>query len=206
MRLIIRGHFVWRVAGKFPDRAKFDRHTKKADLVCETDGEQLSVEEGDLDMLLGGLSSSGFDNTVSIGQMKVETGQSLDAEFRNYAMNYYQSGAEEINLEAALNYLREKQKSLDQQIRQEMEKRQEKGRGLNRSLLMCGGMFIVLEMEREHLDEELHYREKKEQEREKEQNSSQNGHSVVEELRADKWRVHPLEIILFIVLVIGSFA
>ena len=63
-----------------------------------------------------------------------------------------------------------------------------------------------LEMEREHLDEELHYREKKEQEREKEQNSSQNGHSVVEELRADKWRVHPLEIILFIVLVIGSFA
>ena len=34
----------------------FDRHTKKADLVCETDGEQLSVEEGDLDMLLGGLS------------------------------------------------------------------------------------------------------------------------------------------------------
>lgn len=184
----------------------FDRHTKKADLVCETDGEQLSVEEGDLDMLLGGLSSSGFDNTVSIGQMKVETGQSLDAEFRNYAMNYYQSGAEEINLEAALNYLREKQKSLDQQIRQEMEKRQEKRERIEQESSYVWRDVHRLEMEREHLDEELHYREKKEQEREKEQNSSQNGHSVVEEFRADKWRVHPLEIILFIVLVIGSFA
>ena len=48
----------------------FDRYTKKAELICEDDGEVLSVADGDLEMLLGGLDSGGYDNTISIGQMK----------------------------------------------------------------------------------------------------------------------------------------
>lgn len=31
----------------------FDKYSKKAELICEEDGEVLSVEDGDLQMLLG---------------------------------------------------------------------------------------------------------------------------------------------------------
>ena len=67
----------------------FDRYTKKAELICEDDGEQLSVADGDLEMLLAGLDSGGYENTISVGQRKVETGQSLEVKFKNYATNYY---------------------------------------------------------------------------------------------------------------------
>ena len=52
----------------------FDRYKKSAELICEDDGEQLSVADGDLEMLLGGLKAASYENTISVGQMKVETG------------------------------------------------------------------------------------------------------------------------------------
>ena len=38
-------------------KRRFDRYTKGAVLICEDDGEELSVEHGDLDMLLNGLTA-----------------------------------------------------------------------------------------------------------------------------------------------------
>ena len=43
----------------------FARQAKSVSLVCENDGEELSVEHGDLEMLLGGMTAELFDNTVS---------------------------------------------------------------------------------------------------------------------------------------------
>ena len=91
----------------------FDKYSKKAELYCEDDGEQLSIEDGDLQMLLGELSAASYDNTISVGQMKVETGQSLAAEFKNYATNYYATGNTEIDLEGTLQNLKEKKKALE---------------------------------------------------------------------------------------------
>ena len=52
----------------------FDRISKQVSLVCEDDGEELSVEHGDLDMLLGGITPGMYDNTVSIGQFQSRPG------------------------------------------------------------------------------------------------------------------------------------
>lgn len=66
----------------------FRRGEEGTKLVCESDGELLSVEDGDLEMLLGGISETVYENTVSIGQMKSRTGDALLLELRNYLSNY----------------------------------------------------------------------------------------------------------------------
>ena len=48
-----------------------------ARLFCETDGELLSVEDGDLDMLLGNISELVFQNTVFVPQAKSRTEEGL---------------------------------------------------------------------------------------------------------------------------------
>ena len=48
---------------------------KKQKLVCEDDGENLSIENGDLELLLGGMDLSGYDNTISVGQLKTRPDQ-----------------------------------------------------------------------------------------------------------------------------------
>ena len=83
----------------------FDRYTKRASLVCEDDGEELSVEQGDLDMLLGGLTPGVFDSTVSVGQLRAEPGQELYDALENYAVNYFETGSGEIDLSAAMRIL-----------------------------------------------------------------------------------------------------
>ena len=83
---------------------RFDRYGKSASLVCQTDGEILSVEQGDMDMLLDGMSEAAFENTISIGQTKAETSANLGAELRNYAANYYCSGNSEMDVERALAF------------------------------------------------------------------------------------------------------
>ena len=70
----------------------FDRISKQVSLVCEDDGEELSVEHGDLDILLGGITPGMYDNTVSIGQFQSRPGQELAESLKNYAANYYETG------------------------------------------------------------------------------------------------------------------
>ena len=48
----------------------FDTYQKNAKLICEDDGEELSVEDGDLEVLLDDVSKAAFENTAAIGQMK----------------------------------------------------------------------------------------------------------------------------------------
>ncbi len=88
----------------------FDKYAKRAELICEDDGEQLSVDDGDLEMVIGGLNTGSYENTISVGQLKVETGKPLAAEFKNYATNYYATGNSEIDLGRALENLKEKKK------------------------------------------------------------------------------------------------
>ena len=60
----------------------FDKYSKSARLICEDDGEEFSLEHGDLEMILNGLDGSNYENTVAIGQMKVEPNQSLAVEIQ----------------------------------------------------------------------------------------------------------------------------
>lgn len=96
---------------------------KSEELVCLSDGEVLSVEDGDLSVLLGGISENVYENTVSVGQLKARTGDALAMELRNYMANYQGSSDGSLNVEAALLSLRKKRKELEQEI----ERRQKAG-------------------------------------------------------------------------------
>ncbi len=73
-------------------KRRFDRYTKGAVLICEDDGEELSVEHGDLDMLLNGLTAEQFENTAAIGQLGARPGQSLAAELQAWSKTRAKSG------------------------------------------------------------------------------------------------------------------
>ena len=57
---------------------------KSVRLYCETDGEELSVEAGDLQMLLGGAAASMYVNTAAIGQQKMKPQDSIYGCLENY--------------------------------------------------------------------------------------------------------------------------
>lgn len=100
-------------------------------LVCETDGELLSLENGDLDMLLGGVGEVAFLNTVSIGQLKSETDDGLISELQNYIANFQESGDRTINMDKALQQLKGQKKELERQSLKEREKQDGKIRQLS---------------------------------------------------------------------------
>ena len=91
-------------------KRRFDRYTKGAVLICEDDGEELSVEHGDLDMLLNGLTAEQFENTAAIGQLGARPGQSLAAELQNYAANYYETGNSGVDLAGAEERLKQRER------------------------------------------------------------------------------------------------
>ena len=106
----------------------FRRGEEGTKLVCESDGELLSVKDGDLEMLLGGISEAVYENTVSIGQMKSRTGDALLLELRNYLSSYQESGDGKLNLDRALLLLKEKKKEWQSrmQIREQQQEAEEK--------------------------------------------------------------------------------
>lgn len=107
---------------------EFARHTKRSSLICEDDGEELSVEQGDLSVLLGGLTPELFDSTVSIGQLKAAPGQALYSALENYAANYMETGGGDIDLDGAFRMLRDKKREAER-IKKEEENLLDKERG-----------------------------------------------------------------------------
>ena len=88
----------------------FDKYGKSASLICEDDGEELSLEDGDLAALLDGMQKSLYESTVSIGQSETKTKEALAIELRNHATNFYATGDEELQLDGAFRYLKEEEK------------------------------------------------------------------------------------------------
>ena len=110
---------------------RIDRNFYKSDvresLVCETDGEQLSIAHGDLEMLLGGINESIYDNTVSVGQLRSETDEGMIRELQNYMANYESAGSGDVDVQKALERLKKKKKEWESRG-QELEKRQNRQR------------------------------------------------------------------------------
>ena len=123
------GEMVLESGGKrFRLTRNFGRQNANAKLVCLTDGEVLSVGDGDLSMLLGGVSEIVYDNTASIGQLKGRTEEGLADELRNYMANYQGSSDGELDVAAALDLLKQKRKRLEQEQKKTLaglEKRKE---------------------------------------------------------------------------------
>ena len=157
----------------------FDKYAKEAVLICEDDGEELSLEHGDLEMLLDGLTVEGFENTVAIGQLKVETNQSLSSKLQDYATNYYSTGNVEIHLEEALKHLKEKRKDVEKHFREELIKADRKRERVTLESSYIWRDIHKLEQKVEAIEDEI------EEKRLKEEKAQE----------APRWRVHPIEVI-----------
>ena len=131
----------------------FARYTRRASLVCEDDGEELSVEDGDLEMLLGGMTPGVFDSTVSVGQLKSEPGKELAGALADYAANYYETGGGAYNMSGALQILNGKRRETERELRTETDAEDEVRTDLQREIR-------YLERDMQRLEAE--YKEKKE--------------------------------------------
>ncbi|MGC4018730.1 MAG: AAA family ATPase [Muricomes sp.] len=121
------GVLVFTSGGKrFRLERQFDRYSRSASLICEDDGEEMSLEDGDLEMLLGQLTTESFENTAAIGQLTARPGQGLADELKNYAANYYESGSSTVNLNRALEVLRQRRKAVEREIKELSENQEMK--------------------------------------------------------------------------------
>lgn len=167
----------------------FDKYAKDASLICEDDGEEFSLEHGDLEMLLDGLTPEGFENTVAIGQLKVETNQSLAGKLQDYATNYYSTGNVEIHLEEALKHLKEKRKDVEKHFREELIKADRKRERVTLESSYIWRDIHKLEQKIETIEGEM------EEKFLKEQNAKE----------APRWRVHPIEVIGILACLVAIF-
>ena len=91
-------------------------HTEKsARLVCETDGEELSVEDDDLEILLGEMSSELYFNTAAVGQLKMKPQDIIYSYLKNYIASVSEAGKNATDVVKALQILENKKKLLEQQ-------------------------------------------------------------------------------------------
>lgn len=102
----------------------FYHKEKTARLVSEQDKEELSVEHGDLEMLLGGMKKSTYENTYCIGQDSMETGKEFAGILQNYFVNASHTGDGDINLTGARKKLKLKEKELERRYRSEQKERE----------------------------------------------------------------------------------
>lgn len=185
----------------------FDKYSKKAMLVCETDGEELSVENGDLDMILDGLSKASYENTLCIGQLHVAAGQTLAAELKNYATNYYVTGDSDINLTAAQEILLTKKKAEDRKIKQALFEKQKKRDMMEQEASYIWRDIHHIDSEIESVQAELELRETEEADksREDEMEAEWGKRRITDILRPAKWRIHPIEVAVILTMIILSF-
>ena len=93
----------------------FYHREKSTRLVNIRDGEELSVEYGDLDMLLGNVSASAYENTFCIGQEQSVPGRELGVILEDERSNLAQTGSGDFQLSKALQNLEQKRKSKEKQ-------------------------------------------------------------------------------------------
>ena len=90
---------------------------KRARLVNIRDGEELSVEYGDLDMLLGNVSAAAYENTCCIGQEQLLPGRELGVLLEDERSNLAQTGSGDFQLSKALQELEQKRLSHIHQLK-----------------------------------------------------------------------------------------
>ena len=170
----------------------FDKYSKKASLICEDDGEEFSIVHGDLEVLLGGLDETSYEDTIAIGQMKVEPNQTLAASLQSYATNYYTTGNGDINLNGALNLLNTRKKDVEKEIREILQEKQQKRSVIEQECNYIWRDIHKIEAELEEVEEKIETKEAK--------NSEQENEPV------GKWRVHPGVLAgMFVSLIIAFF-
>lgn len=174
----------------------FDKYTKSANLFCEDDGEELSLEQGDLDVLLGGLQETDYENTIGIGQNKVMVGKELAMEIKNFAANYCVTGDSDLDLNVALANLKNRKKELEQEIFTRKKSCQEKKDELELEASYVWRDIYHLEQEIDRVGEQQN-EDQQEMERLQVQIRGEKSDN-----RFDRWRIHPIAMIVMVAILI----
>lgn len=178
---------------------KFQKSGEDAVLFCESDGELLSVKDGDLDMLLGNLSEIVYRNTVSVGQAKSTTEEGLYKELRDYLADFQGSGDMRFDPERAIEILKQKRK-----IQEKKEADAEKKKEQEEEKLQYEIQYEKREIEhiRQKLRELESYRESiKREETEEKQGKQERRQEKINGQK--KWRILGMAgLLVFLLMVI----
>ncbi len=116
------GSLKFETGGKiFCIERNFYQGEKETRLFCETDGEELSVEQGDLSMLLGDTGAELFFNTAATGQLKIKPQEIVYGYLENYIAGLLESGNRSTDVTQALEILENKKKALERQQKQQQQ-------------------------------------------------------------------------------------
>ncbi len=95
----------------------FQKDQKSFVIVNETKGKQVEPTKSFLDFLLGGLTETAYNNTISIGQLKCVTDGGMVTELRNYIANMNTTGSLSLNITKATAYLKSRRKEFERQLK-----------------------------------------------------------------------------------------
>ena len=94
----------------------FQKDQKAFVIVNETAGKEIEPTKGFMDFLLGGLTETAYNNTISIGQLKCVTEGGMVTELRNYIANINTTGNLSLNITKATSYLKNRRKEFERQL------------------------------------------------------------------------------------------
>ena len=94
----------------------FQKDQKAFVIVNETAGKEIEPTKGFMDFLLGGLTETAYNNTISIGQLKCVTEGGMVTELRNYIANMNTTGNLSLNITKATSYLKNRRKEVERQL------------------------------------------------------------------------------------------
>ena len=157
------GSMKFEAGGKiFHLERNFYYNEKSVRLVCETDGEELSVEQGDLEMLLGDMNAELYFNTAAVGQLKMKPQDIIYSYLKNYIVSVQEAGKNSTDVVKALQILETKKKSIEQmkkkqagEIREQIAKLDAGIELLEKEVLACQKQIEDLMKQKVQLEEEV---------------------------------------------------
>ncbi|MEG0565086.1 MAG: AAA family ATPase [Hungatella sp.] len=94
----------------------FQKNNKELTVVNETLGCEVTPTKAFFEELLGGLSETSYNNTISIGQLKSATGGGMVSELKNYIANMNTSGNMALNITKATAFLKSQRKEYEARL------------------------------------------------------------------------------------------
>ena len=117
----------------------FYKENPTTEFLCEDDGEILDVAQGDLDAVLGGISETVYENTVSVAQLKSTTGPELVREVQNYMASYQGAGDSSVDLGRTMQMLKMARKGYQVQAEQKKRENQREKEKISSGMEYIGG-------------------------------------------------------------------
>lgn len=133
----------------------FSSGEKGVRLYCETDGEELSPQQGDLQTLLEELDETAFDNTVFFGGTSAKTGGQLANAVRNYMLNASFGSGQKVDLTQAIEELQGERRKLEREKKQRTAEKVEQMQELSMKLDYARQEIEELEREEQKCREKL---------------------------------------------------